>query len=493
MKKIAQLYIFLICVFVAFNANATEYFTMTQFTFSGNEHYLYLKNSVPSMLSARIFKNGVLESTEEINTVANYIITGTITAIENTISIDISITRKNEVYSFPITTTANTLIQDITTTATSIQNTLCNSRDTTIENSPQEGLQKTFSPEDFSVWKESQDLPYTARSFVIDDINGDGIAEIIILSETSLHIYHLEDTKLKELSKHNFYSRLQPISVSVADVAATEGKEILVTTLTNGRTPYSYIFSYHNSQITVLLDGINALLGSYYDYITKTHYPLLQYVRTYPNPFFGMPLYSFSLENKKILTEKALSLPKEANPFNITVIKTQDGVKNFVILPTEKIAIYNGVTQKEEYLSRERYSGTTLSLLLYPSKENIQDKTPSFKDWYYMPMKIIPYEQKTKDLFLFINQPPELSAALSFSSSYRSFNKTNIVSLVLRNNTLTKVWSSPEIASSVEAIAIHDLNSDTIPELVVLANTYKGFLHFKKSTSRILYLSLTQE
>ncbi|UZP66713.1 VCBS repeat-containing protein [Desulfovibrio mangrovi] len=320
----------------------------------------------------------------------------------------------------------------------------------------------------------SNALKIAAHAMVIEDLDGDGKNEVLLLTEREVGAYSFDGARLTPLATFESAARLTLISMRAADLNRDGIMEIVISAVDTQQAPQSMILNYQNGKFSVQSDKIRYLLS-----IAKfppDFMPVLLGQRlSNGNNMWREPIYEMVKTGGGWDKGRKIDLPDGANLFNFVWLpasNTED--PKFILLEadSEHLRVYS---EKFARLAEtdDGYSGASIGLEQNQSMRNMGKDTLLIPSKYFIPLPMIPADFDNDGRWeLLVNKP--VSVAAQFFDRYRFFPQGEIHSLYWDGVGLGLQWKTRRIKGSVVAFDVKDVNNDGIRDLVVCINTHPG-------------------
>ncbi len=333
-------------------------------------------------------------------------------------------------------------------------------------------------------FKKSQTFPLEIKGLDIGDVDGDKKNELIMMDRHTLYIFTYDGEKLKLIlkveqgSEHNF------LTLDVADVNGNGVAEIIVTSVA-GDDLRSFILEYEEGKFKKIADNENW----YFRVLAHPKEgPLLMGQRMSSEGLVSGPIYRFIWKKKSFERGPKMDFPREARIFGLTVadLRSQGAFDNVILEDSERLNIVSA-DGKFSWRSRVLYGGTNN---FYETKKK---RDPAWgsgggPDWrVYIPGRIIAKDLDGDGLKEVIINKNHRSSKLS--DRVRSYEMGEIYSLVWQDGYLDTQWKTREINGYISDFQVKDVDNDGEEELVV-AVVDLGTIAERKVTSNILFFKL---
>ena len=505
-------------------------FVIAPFSVQGPDSYSYLQQSIPQMLTSRIFWKDRVEpagtlpanakppaseaDAEKLRAQlkADYVIWGSATIVGDTCSLDVRVRDKSgKVWPQAREARASQLIGAITGVSDGINRdvfgrapqpvttggggTRVNRMNPDIQVNETSNREVYLNPqfrysgasaEDDSRLR-SQPLSFPSIGMEVVDGDGDGKNEIFILEDTKVHAYRFDQGKLTPLAEFVFPINHQ--CLNIRSISHPSGRPwIIVTSVDVKGQPLSYIFNFTGTEFTVVMKNIRWYLNVVKN--PPTYRNIIIGQQAMPPRLFKPGVHEMIRQGDTLAPAGRLNLPADANVFNFTYMPPSRGDQNseklFVLSQRENIRIYNNKNSRMGETT-EQFSGSATGLEIDPSMPGFHRDDVTLANMFYVPMRMIPADLEQDGTWeLIVNKP--ISTASEIFDRYRFFPQSEIHSLFWDGLGLNLQWKTRRIKGSMVDYALADANNDGILDLVTCLNTHPGALGVKsRKTTVVIY------
>lgn len=336
----------------------------------------------------------------------------------------------------------------------------------------------------------SNTLSIAAHGMAVEDLNGNGKNEVILLTEREVQVYSFTNGRLEPLASYSAPMRFTLLTVRTVDLNRDGIMEIVVSAVDTVQAPYSFILNFQNNALSVVADKIKYLLNVVR--MPPDYMPVLIGQETSRgNDMWREPVHEMMPMGGTYEKGRRVTLPPGANVYNFAWLppsKSEDA-KLVMVEPTgERLRVFS------EKLARlaetpESYSGATIGLVQDQSFGSFGKDSYLMGSKYYIPMPMLTVDlDKEGRHELIVNKP--ISVAAQFFDNYRFYPQGEIHSLYWDGVGLGLQWKTRRIKGSVVGYDIKDLNNDGIKDLVVCINTHPGNVGFKQRKTMLLAFPL---
>jgi len=322
-------------------------------------------------------------------------------------------------------------------------------------------------------WR-SQSLPYAANGIAIGDLDGDGKNEVVVFSDSEVHVYRWQDRQLAEIAKVEGSARVKNIRASIVKIGGDKSARLVMSAFFD-KLPVSTIYRLEGNKLVAEAERQPWYLSTVK--LPPRFQPQLVGSKGDRKDIFTGGVYEMSYSGGKLTPGSRLSLPTKCNPFNFAYLPEEAGYK---LVYTDDNDHLNVVSGKNDVIakSEEQYAGSSMgiehdSLMPPTAQPNMNDYLWSY---YYIPLPLVPVILgKTPELLVSKN----ISIASQFFENYRFFSQGEIHSMVWDGVGLNLKWKTRRIKGTIVGYDVADLESQGSQSLVVCINTYPGATGFK--------------
>lgn len=504
-------------------------FIIAPFTVQGPDSYAYLAQSIPQMLTSRLFWKDRVEPARSLpaNTKpvseeaeaeklraqhkADYVVWGTATIVGDMCSLDVRVRDKSgKVWPQAREARASQLIAAVSGVSDAINRdvfgrapqpvaagggTRVNQMNPDIQINETANREVYLNPqfrysgasaEDDSRLR-SQPLNFPGIGMEVVDADGDGKNEIFVLEERKVHAYRFEQGRLTPLGEFVFPMSHQCLNIRSIDHPS--GRPwIVVTSVDQKGQPLSYILTFSGGNFTVVMKNIKWYLN-----VVKTpptYRSVLVGQQAMPPRLFKPGVHEMIRQGDTLVPAGKLNLPQDANLFNFTYMPPNRGEqgseKLMVLSQRENIRIYNNKNSRMGETT-EKFSGSATGLEIDPSMPGFHRDDVTLASMFYIPMRMIAADlEQDGNWELIVNKP--ISTASEIFDRYRFFPQSEIHSLFWDGLGLNLQWKTRRIKGSMVDYTLADANNDGILDLVTCLNTHPGALGVKaRKTTIVIY------
>jgi TolB-like protein len=337
-------------------------------------------------------------------------------------------------------------------------------------------------------FSKSQSFPLEIKGLDIGDVDGDKKNELVMMDQHTLYIFSYDGEKLKlklkieQGNEHNF------LTLDVADVNRNGIAEIIVTSVVVDNLQ-SFILEYEDGKFKKVAEDEDWYFRVL-DHPKEGPLLIGQRMSTEGTVLSGGPIYRFVWKKNSFERGPKMPVPKEASIFGLAVadIRSQ-GTYDYVILEeAEQRLNVISADGKISWRSKKLYGGTNN---FYDTKKkaytNWGYKDKETVEWrVFIPGRILVKDldgDGTKEVIVNANR-----RSSSLTDRNRTFDTSEICSLVWQEGMLDTHWKTREINGYVPDFQVKDVDNDGNEELVA-AVVQQGTIT-EKVTSNISFFKL---
>ncbi|XPV75915.1 MAG: hypothetical protein ACNI27_14950 [Desulfovibrio sp.] len=333
-------------------------------------------------------------------------------------------------------------------------------------------------------WR-SRSMKFASTTFTIGDISGNGKNEIAIVSNTGLHIYNFADNRLNPIADFKLSHKFTAIRVFLWDVDKDHKNEIIISG-SQDDSPLSKVLSFDGSQITVKQDRIRKYLN-----VLKAppaYNPTLFSQRAGRRDLFdSRHIEEVYFSNGELKTIRNVKMPPFSNIYNFCYLPEEMDYNIIQLTDYNTMKTFN-IKGEELAKTEESYNSSPIQLNI-PMMEGAGKATDAIQQFYYPPIRMIPYSfDKGKHYEVLVNK--DISIAAQVFKRFRKFSQGEIHSLYYDGVGMNLTWKTRRIKGTVTDFMLADLNNDGNDQLVILVNAFTGAVGSLQQRSLILTYEL---
>lgn len=339
----------------------------------------------------------------------------------------------------------------------------------------------------------SQTLPFSALGMLVEDVDGDGKTEIIMLDNKAVYAYRWQEGRLVPAGEYRTANYLECLNINAIDMNRDGKLEIVISAVDEqSNEPESFILNYNGKEFTEVIKKSDYFLNVVK--LAPDYMPVLLGQKTDQPRLFKPGVYEMAKNGDKLMTMKRLSLPEGANVFNIVWLpgSSKEGDKLITLTDTEHLRVHTAAGGRLAETD-ETYSGTAKGIFIEPNMPGLGRDKLLLKSQYYIPMRMLAVNfDKDENWELLVNRP--ISTASQFFERYRFFPQGEIHALYWDGVGLSLQWKTRRVKGSIADFAIADVDNNGVQDLVLCVNTHPGALGVEaRKTMVIAYpLDLSQ-
>lgn len=332
----------------------------------------------------------------------------------------------------------------------------------------------------------SQSLPFSALGMLVEDVDGDGKNEVLLLDDKAVYAYRWEGGRLAPAGEFRPNRYLDCLNINSIDLNRDGRREIVITAVDEkSNEPESFILNYAGGQFTEVMTRIGYFLNVVK--LPPDFIPVLVGQKTDQPRLFRPGVYEMAKNGDSLMQIKRLDLPEGANVFNFVWVpggSKGDGDKIVTLTDTERLRVHTAKGGRVAETD-ESYSGTAKGISIEPNMPGMGRDKVLLKSQYYIPMRMLAVNLDRDDNWeLLVNRP--ISTASQFFERYRFFPQGEIHALYWDGVGLGLQWKTRRVKGSVADFALADVNNDGVQDLVLCVNTPPGALGMESRKTMVL-------
>ena len=513
-RRLVLLVAAMLCLASPALAAEAKTYAVAPFTVHGPEKYQYLSQGAQSMLESRMNWPGHLAPLDKAKASAalakapgseadakkalaavgaDYLAYGSITVSGDQASVDITVVgRDGKKWPKNFTTKLADLIPAMERAAQSLNNeifkrpaaagaageqTINQMNPDFVVNQTNENQKAYLNPnfryagpaETPGVWR-SQSMPIVSSGIAIDDLNGDGKNEVVIMAKDSIETYAFKDRQLMPIARYAVSPNLKLLKVSTLDING-DGKAEIIVSASYFKEPRSFILSLEGNQLKELYKDIKLYMNV--AQVPPDYSRQLVGSKGDAKELFAQGVHNVIFSGGQPMLSTKLTLPTKANPFNFAYLPEKSGYKVLLNDDRDHIVVY---TAKGERVAatEEEYCGSAIGLEFDPLMAPMEKpKTDHLWTYYYIPLPMIVANLDKDDRYEVLVSK-NISLAAQFFETFRTFSQGEIHALYWDGVGMNLLWKTRRIKGTVTGYALADIDNDGQKELVVCLNTWPG-------------------
>ncbi|HCR13441.1 VCBS repeat-containing protein [Solidesulfovibrio sp.] len=513
-RRLVLLVAAMLCLASPALAAEAKTYAVAPFTVHGPEKYQYLSQGAQSMLESRMNWPGHLAPLDKAKASAalakapgseadakkalaavgaDYLAYGSITVSGDQASVDITVVgRDGKKWPKNFTTKLSDLIPSMERAAQTLNNeifkrpaasgadggqTINQMNPDFVVNQTNENQKAYLNPnfryagpaETPGVWR-SQSMPIVSSGIAIDDLNGDGKNEVVIMAKDSIETYAFKDRQLMPIARYAVSPNLKLLKVSTLDING-DGKAEIIVSASYFKEPRSFILSLEGNQLKELYKDIKLYMNV--AQVPPDYSRQLVGSKGDAKELFAQGVHNVIFSGGQPMLSTKLTLPTKANPFNFAYLPEKSGYKVLLNDDRDHIVVY---TAKGERVAatEEEYCGSAIGLEFDPLMAPMEKpKTDHLWTYYYIPLPMIVANLDKDDRYEVLVSK-NISLAAQFFETFRTFSQGEIHALYWDGVGMNLLWKTRRIKGTVTGYALADIDNDGQKELVVCLNTWPG-------------------
>jgi len=330
------------------------------------------------------------------------------------------------------------------------------------------------------IWK-SRNVEYLINGLAVGDVNSDGKAETVIITPHSVRIFGYEKGRLFEIetlavSRLNIY-----IGVDVADINGNGVAEIFITSQTMQKDKLSsFVLEYDGRSYPRIVQG-----SSWYYRISETPQRgkiLLGQRNVIGDPYAG-GIFELNWENTDYVPQKEINTPPQINLMGYMVGDVMnDGDESAVAYSADDRIMVINSAGKEEWKGSDRLGGS----MLYVSGEITE--IDQIENRLYLPMRILVYKNAaTGKSEIIVAKNHDITG---HKFSLRKFVNGHIESFAWHGLGMESNWRTRKMSGQIRDLYIADFDHDGKKELIAALIIKEGSIAFTEKKSTLIAYEL---
>ncbi len=505
-----------VCILFALTTQAfaqSKKYIIAPFQVNGSSDYAYLSEALPSMLSSRVYKDGIFESVEIAdkkviktaneaqalldNTNADYIIYGSITMLGTAASIDMTgLNKDGKKWQKSENASIDELISKVQPMAEAISvdffsapstSTVATKNPTLSETGRSEIISGSSIKEVNIVRDKSQPLDYSVISMDIGNFTGNGNSDIVLADDLrNIYLYTWNGGAMIPRGKFRVGSSERVLAVrtfeqnkqnyiAVTCFNDTQLRAYTVVLMYDGKTLVEYMTMPFFTNTTVIPEtGRKILIGQY----------------SGTNEIYRGPIFEVFINGKKWEKGMALTgLPKRANVYNFTYFASGIGANNNVAMidKSENLHVHDSRGDNLTSLD-DLFSGGLAYIATDDGAPTLSTDSAGYQ-YYFIPLRVVSTDlNKDGNRELLVNHP--ITTIGEYLKNFRSFSESEIHAYTWDGIGLALTWQTPIVNATIADFQVADVNNDNQPELLSAVVTSTGLLGMGKGRTVITLTEL---
>ena len=529
---LVPLLVWALCLMAApATAAETKTYTVLPFTVNGPAAYGYLGDSIPGMLSSRLFWQGYFEplqgggkavsdaaAAEKARAAAgaDFVIWGSLTIVGEEASLDVQVQdASGQNWPNASETKVDQLIPALKGVSDSINATIFKRPQSVAQPQPVDGQgpRNQMNPElvhnqttpdrpylnpqfRYSGAREddtrlrTQILSYAAVGMEVCDADGDGRNEVFILADHTVYAYRLVEDRLEPLGELGLPLTQQALTIRSIDLSGTRMPKLVVTAMDSDDTPVSRILSFDGKAFKEEAKTTQFFLNVVL--LPPMYRPTLVGQMAQPPRLFRPGVFEVIFDGSDLTKGTGISLPDGCNVFNFNWIPegydAGDTAKVIMLTDDEHLRLYSDKGARMVQTD-DTYSGAVQGVEINRALPGMGRDSVTIGTTYYIPMRMAVHSFQNDGKYEVIVNKPITTAGKLFDR-YRSFPESEIHSMYWDGIGLNLLWKTRRIKGSVADYAIVDVNNDGIVDLAAVVNTHPGALGVDQRKCMVVFYPL---
>lgn len=351
------------------------------------------------------------------------------------------------------------------------------------------------TPDQSGRWR-SQTLPVQAASMVIDDLDGDGVNEIVLLEDGKLNVYSIHSGRMDLQASIEVPSRVRSLRVNTFELGMVSRNNIIITGLADeyeetrrrDGTPWSAVLAYDGGRLQYVQENIPLFMDAVQ--VPPYYRKMLFCQRKGNNHPLDGTVHEVIVSNGQIQPGVRVNLPAYGNIFNFGYMPTQDGEMILVVDDFDRIRV-NTATGRFVAQTGDEYANSPVGFNYAKRVAGLGASQSSETNKYWISGRLLLAKLADKNKYeLIVGR--NISKAANIFANYRDFPFGEVHSLYWDGVGLSLIWKTRQFKGTVVDYAVADIDNDGNKELCVLLHTYSGTagLSSRRSVIEAFKLSL---
>ncbi|SMC79617.1 Repeat domain-containing protein [Desulfocicer vacuolatum DSM 3385] len=342
----------------------------------------------------------------------------------------------------------------------------------------------TGSPDSSTGFWKTPPLPLLAIGMDVGDVNNDGIVETVILTNKTIIIYQMLNNRMVKTTQIPTAKFSHPLGIDIGDINNNGTPEIFISSLNSDRNrANSYILEFNGKSYPAVKTGI-----PWYYRISKetSGKPLLlgQEQRKKKADILTAPVYEMQYHNGNYVPHNIILRGKTANVLGVAIKKDNQN-KHFSTAAFDTIEHLSLFTESGTLLWRNREaSGGTMSMFFLPKAHADDDQ-----DIQFFPLRIRIHDMNG-DGNIEILSATNHDKTMGILSNSKAYDWGVLESYSWKGTDMISNWKTSPLPGRISDFLVADFDNDGIDELVVATVTEEGDTVISKSKSRLVAYDL---
>ena len=309
---------------------------------------------------------------------------------------------------------------------------------------------KTLSGVESDRYWRSPRVAETIMSITVDDVDGNGLNELVVLTKNSVRIYRLANDSFSLAYEFKNGPSGHYMFVDTIDIKGTGIPQIVVTNR-NYRTMNSFLLEWDGKAFRVTDKDLPYYFRSQLNPETGQGKILLAQRTAIDEPFWG-PIYRMKYEKGEIVPDTTVTVPRQGGYLYAIALADLDGAGNPKLIMVGldfTLRVLSLDAQTEYWRSGDTFGGTTKFI----DYGNDLDPTR-----WWIAGRIVPFlmDESGKQEILLVRNDDRTGG---FLERTRAFYQGAVMALYWNGTTMVEHWRTPMMSGSINDHAIADVGN----------------------------------
>ena len=311
---------------------------------------------------------------------------------------------------------------------------------------------------------KSQNMKLSLQSMETADLDGDGVPEVILADQDSVHIYKRDGSRLSKVGRISGTKSFRIHAVSVADLNGNGKPEIYVSAADH-QNPRSFAFEWLGG------DKANYLFKDAPWYVRVIQIPgegtVLAGQRADFDRAVTPGIYRLGLSGTMVKRESSIEVPSQINLFEFTIADLDnDGSREIIVIDRDDRLRVMRSAGTLLWKSDDYYGGTTRYIGGTPVMDTFELTGDEKYDRIYVPSRIIVQDVNGDGIVdVIINK--NLSSSARLFKNMKNYPSGEIHALTWNGIGLTELWRTRKIDGYIADYLLRPNAEKTGAELMV--------------------------
>jgi TolB-like protein len=321
---------------------------------------------------------------------------------------------------------------------------------------------------DAKLWR-SRRFAMNIEGLAIGDVDGDGSNEVVFASESQAAVYRFKDESFRKVADIELVPRLVCVGLDVADINGNGRAEIFILSRSENYHPQTYVLEWDGAAFQTVYEAPNWYYRVGWNPQTKKR--SLYGQKGSARAVIAGPVYTLAWINGAYEPQDKILLPDGASVFGFAYGDiTRDGVADTMAFIKDDRLQLSLIGGREEWSSVEPYGGKYTWLITAEEykegqRQNRTGVDPLPDTLFFVPQRILltDFDRDGKNEILVVKNEDITGGILARVRSYREGRFEN---LAWDNVGMRAVWRTRKFSGYISDYNIGDFNNDGLDEVV---------------------------